>query len=281
MSGVSVETAGTSVSRIFAMRLACVLASNARRPVAISYRIVPSAKMSVRASAGAPCTCSGAMYWQRADDRALCRARPGRCGEHRERLPGRADGVLREAEIEQLGARRREHDVPGLQIPMDDALPVCRLKGVRDLDAEAEYLCERQRSTFETCRQRLTFEQFEHEVLGVVLAADVVQAADVRVIERGDRLGLALEAGAELRVGRQLRREHLHRDLAVKARITGLIHLAHASGPDQRENLVGAKPCTGLQGHVLADYTGAKQAVRLSSPCALGRGERGATDPSE
>ena len=77
---------------------------------------------------------------QRADDRALCRGRPGRGREHRERLPGRADGVLREAEVEKLGARRREHDVAGLQIPMDDALPVCRLERVRDLDAEAEDL---------------------------------------------------------------------------------------------------------------------------------------------
>ena len=130
----------------------------------------------------------------------------------------------------------------GLQIPVDDAVSVGRLKGVRDLDAEAEYLRERQRPAFDTCRQRLAFEQFEDEVLGVVLSADVVQAADVRVIERRDRLGLALEAGAELRVTRQLRREHLHGDRAVEARVAGLIHLAHASGPDQREDLVGAKP---------------------------------------
>ena len=131
---------------------------------------------------------------------------------------------------------------PGFRSRWTMPLSVGRLKGVRDLDPEAEYLCERQRSTFDTCGQRLTFEQFEHEVLGVVLSTDVVQAADVRVIERRDRLGLALEAGAELRVGRQLRREHLHRDLAVKARIAGLIHLAHASGPDEREDLVGAEP---------------------------------------
>ena len=82
---------------------------------------------------------------------------------------------------------------------MDDAVSVCRLKSVRDLDPEAEHLCERQRPAFDTCRQRLAFEQFEDEVVGVVLAADVVQAADVRVIEGRDRLGLALEAGAELR----------------------------------------------------------------------------------
>ena len=53
-------------------------------------------------------------------------------------------------------------------------------------------------------------------------------AADVRVIERGDRFGLACEARAELGVGRQLRREDLHGDAAVQARVAGPIHLAHA-----------------------------------------------------
>ena len=60
---------------------------------------------------------------------------------------------------------------------------VCRLKTVRDLDPEAEHLCEWQRAPFETCRQRLAFEQFQYEVLGVVLSTDVVEPADVRVIE--------------------------------------------------------------------------------------------------
>ena len=73
---------------------------------------------------------------------------------------------------------------------MDDAVAVCGLKGVCDLDAKTEHLCKRERPAFDTCRQRLTFEQFEHEVLGVLLSADVVQAADVRVIESRDRFGL-------------------------------------------------------------------------------------------
>ena len=148
----------------------------------------------------------------------------------------------------------------GLQIAVDDAVPVCRLKGVRDLDAEAEDLCERQRPAFDTRGQRLPFEQFEDEVLGVVLATDVVQAADVRVIQRRDRLGLVRESGAELRVIRQLRREHLYGDHAVEAGVAGPIHLAHASGPDEGQDLVGAKPRAGLQGHVLADYTRAVEA---------------------
>jgi len=54
---------GGSALTIAAMRLVRELASNARFPVAISYSTAPNAKMSVRASASNPSSCSGAMYW--------------------------------------------------------------------------------------------------------------------------------------------------------------------------------------------------------------------------
>ena len=46
---------------IAAMREAVLSPRNARRPVAISYITAPKAKMSLRASAGLPSSCSGAM----------------------------------------------------------------------------------------------------------------------------------------------------------------------------------------------------------------------------
>ncbi len=62
-TGSSVATGGGSSRRIEVMRLTGVLPSKALRPVTISYRIAPNAKMSARASASAPSSCSGAMYW--------------------------------------------------------------------------------------------------------------------------------------------------------------------------------------------------------------------------
>ena len=46
-----------------AIRLVRVSPWNVRLPVAISYKTHPSAKMSVRASASRPSSCSGDMYW--------------------------------------------------------------------------------------------------------------------------------------------------------------------------------------------------------------------------
>ena len=51
-----------SAARMAATMLAWLLPSNAFLPVAISYTTAPKAKMSVRASASLPSSCSGAMY---------------------------------------------------------------------------------------------------------------------------------------------------------------------------------------------------------------------------
>ncbi len=60
--GCSEAIDGGSDDMIAVISEACVAAENAFFPVAISYRTAPSAKMSVRASASLPSSCSGAMY---------------------------------------------------------------------------------------------------------------------------------------------------------------------------------------------------------------------------
>jgi hypothetical protein len=61
--GVTCEIGGGSSFMIEEISDACVPPANALRPVAISYSRHPNAKMSVRASASFPSSCSGAMYW--------------------------------------------------------------------------------------------------------------------------------------------------------------------------------------------------------------------------
>ena len=59
-----VEIGGGSDARIAAIRVAWFWPLNAGLPVVISYRMVPSAKISLRESASLPSNCSGAMYWK-------------------------------------------------------------------------------------------------------------------------------------------------------------------------------------------------------------------------
>jgi hypothetical protein len=72
-----------------------------------------------------------------------------------------------------------------------------------------------------------------------LLAPDVVEGADVRVVERGDGLRLALDACPQLLVARQLGGQQLDRHRSVEPRVTRAVDLAHASGPDRGEDLVG------------------------------------------
>jgi hypothetical protein len=62
--------------------------------------------------------------------------------------------------------------------------------------------------------------------------SDVVQMADVGVIERGDRAGLAREALGELRIG------YFDGDVAIQPGIMGAIHFAHTAFAHWAEDFV-------------------------------------------
>ncbi len=71
-----------------------------------------------------------------------------------------------------------------------------------------------------------------------------VDGDDVRVIERGDRAGFAIETFEAARFVGDLGRQHLQRDIAPEPRIARAIHLAHATRSECGGDLVRAKPLT-------------------------------------
>jgi hypothetical protein len=150
-----------------------------------------------------------------------------------------------EAEVEELGAGTRQHHVAGLQVAVHDPGAVRGVERLSDLRAEAQDLRQRQRSLREALRERLALDQLEHHVVQLVAldarAADVVDRTDVRVVQRRDALRLALEAGAELGVRRELRRQQLDGDLAVELRVARAVDLAHAAGAERSGHLVAAE----------------------------------------
>jgi hypothetical protein len=88
-----------------------------------------------------------------------------------------------------------------------------------------------------------------------LLVADVVEDADVGVLEVGDGLGFALEALAEFGALGQMRGQRLDGDDTVEARVAGLVDFAHASCADLCEDFVGAEMSAGLQAHNWAKHT--------------------------
>ena len=163
--------------------------------------------------------------------------------------------LLGEAEVEHLDARLRHHDVARLQIAMDESLAVRLVERVGQLHRVGEGLIEWQRSACQTLGERLAFDQFHHEVasgsagrrVGSTGVTDIVERADMRMIQLRDRAGLAFESLAELRILSQLRRQYLDRDGAPQAGVASLVDLAHPARPDEGLDFVGTEARAGSE----------------------------------
>ncbi len=81
------------------------------------------------------------------------------------------------------------------------------------------------------------------------MLAEVVDGRDVRMVQRPGRLGFLLEALQAIRVLRKRRRQHLDRDVALEPLVARPIDLAHPSGADRREDLIGTELRSGDECH--------------------------------
>ena len=144
---------------------------------------------------------------------------------------------FRQAEIQNLDdAFRGDLDVGRLQVAMDDVLLVRGFDAVDQLLDDGERIIEVQRTA-----QVLTLDILHDQIV----RSDVVQMADVGVVERGDRAGLAGEALGELGVG------NFDRDIPIQPGIVRAIHLAHAALADGRKDFIRAEFVADGERHVL------------------------------
>ena len=119
---------------------------------------------------------------------------------------------------------------------------------LRHVMRDVERLVERQRTyAIDAIGERLALDELHHEEIETVLVADVVQHADVGVVEPRDGDGLALEALAEALVFGQPGRNHLDGDHAVEAGVAAAIDLAHAADAEERQDFVGAEAGASVQ----------------------------------
>src|SRR6185369_4915972 len=95
----------------------------------------------------------------------------------------------------------------------------------------------------EDLAERLPVHELHRDEDRVAGGPDLVDRDDVRVVERGRRARLLLEALPAVRVGGELRREDLDRDLASEPRVARAVDLAHSSRAERREDLEGTQAC--------------------------------------
>ena len=213
----------------------------ATTPVAISYSTAPKENRSVRRSssfalAPAPATCR----------RPCPRWMPGlvRYSSSISVAAAVAAGLvdaaviagddLGQAEVENLGvAALGDEDVRGLDVAMDDSLGVRGVEGVGDLDGERRAGCRVPAADRRSGASAWHAIEILHGDEGfAVLLADVVNGADVGMVERGSGLRLALEAGQRLRIAGDFVGQELQGHEAVQARVLGFVDHTHAAAAE-------------------------------------------------
>ena len=170
--------------------------------------------------------------WRADDDAALARIRPGRgIGRAGQRQP-------REAKIDHFHVPAgADDDVGRLDVAVDQAAAVRRGQRLSDFTRIAHGVVDRQGSAAQPVAQRLPFDVLDDEEVDAVVTADVVERADVRMIEAGDRASFLLEARMQARVRTQMGRQDLQGHGPAEPGVRGAVNLAHAA----RANQVGER----------------------------------------
>ena len=158
------------------------------------------------------------------------------CGCVREIRSGAGAGEgLGQAEVQDLDhAGRRDLDVRGLQVAVDDPSFVRDLESLGDLSRDRQRLVHGNgdASLAEPRRERLPLDELEHQEAGRVRFLESVDAADVRMIQRGEHPRLALEACQAARVARELARQDFDGDVAPELRVVRAVDFAHPAGAE-------------------------------------------------
>ena len=98
--------------------------------------------------------------------------------------------------------------------------------------------------------QRLAIEVFHHQEVDAVLTPDIVQRANVRMAQRGDGAGFAVEALAELRVAGGVREQDFDRDGAFQAGVASFVNFPHSASATGQLDLVRAEPRANRKDHL-------------------------------
>ena len=170
-----------------------------------------------------------------------------RRGEFYRSCLGRRDS-FRQSKIHQLGARLGQHDVAGFQIAVDHASAMRLVQSFADLNAELQHLRQRQRAFAQAVGKSFAFEKLHDQIVSSILMANIVQSADVGMIQRRNRPCLALKALPGFG-RREMRRKNLNRNRAIEAGVARAVNLAHAACTDGGDDFIGAELCARSEWH--------------------------------
>src|SRR5262249_18754790 len=94
-----------------------------------------------------------------------------------------------------------------------------------------------------------------HQIIDSILRTNIVEGANVRVIQAGDRLGFAFKALFSGWILRKLFGQNLDGDAAFQARIPSAVHFSHTASTERRRDFIGAEVSAWSEGHRWRDYS--------------------------
>ena len=92
-------------------------------------------------------------------------------------------------------------------------------------------------------------DQLQDQGVEAVRFLKPVNRGDFRMVQRGEDLRFALEAGKPVGIVREQLGQHLQRDVAIEPRVPRSVHLPHPAGTHDGNNLVRADPRAGSEVH--------------------------------
>jgi hypothetical protein len=160
---------------------------------------------------------------------------------HRRRITVWASRLLRQAKIQNLDVAALGHeDVCRLDVPVNNSLAVGGTKRIPYLTPPFKHLRKRQRPPGHVMLQSGAFHQFHGDKHVAVLFANLVDHANVRMVERGCGTRLSLKSFQNLWIPGQVVRKKFERDKPAKGRILRLIDGTHpAAAQHFNDSVVG------------------------------------------
>src|SRR5439155_6001158 len=101
--------------------------------------------------------------------------------------------------------------------------------------------------------ERFTFEVLHDQECRALVFADVVQRADVRMVQARDRARLALKPQVALGIEAKMGRQDFDCDYPVQTSVAGAIHLTHATRTQLRLDFIGPELCSRSQTHTCGE----------------------------
>jgi hypothetical protein len=153
---------------------------------------------------------------------------------------------LRQSEVEHLrGSSLGDENVGGLDVAMRNALRVRGFECFGDLDSESEQVVGTRRPLGDALLERHAVEVLHDNAGAAVLLADVVDGADVRVVQGGRGTRLPFEPPEGVRVARDGFWQKLERHESAQASVFGLVHHAHPAAARLLDDAVVRDGLTG------------------------------------